>query len=151
MADEKLLNALVSRVASRELVSLVFLTIASSASLVLLSFTKDIDAFWWVSIIGIFFPVLALTYNEVTRFTIHKHDQKWIRKIINEDKETTYNSKEILEYTKTRVVRMLLSRMMLLIPVFGWIIIIPLKFVNEYENLIRGLGIVGVIITIILL
>jgi len=97
MANEKLLSALISRLASREMTSLVFLTISSSASFVLLGFVSDIDKYWWIPIIGILFPVLGLAFNEVSRLTIHKHDQELIRKIIKEDRETTYKSEEAIQ------------------------------------------------------
>lgn len=152
MTNENLLNALVSRVASRETASIALITISSTASLVLLGYVIDFkDQYGWISVLGILFPIIAFAYDEVTRLTIQKSDQKWIRKIVKCDENTTENSEEILNYTKQRTTRYVLARIILSIPLIGWIIFISINYGVEYACWYIGLGIILIIVTIVCL
>lgn len=132
MVDDKLFNFLVSRVQSREAVSLSLATITSSASLILIAifFTIEQEIQSLTIILGILFPFIALMYIETTYRGVHVYDHEWIRKLIAEehihDKKNRHvkETEDILLYTKNRILKIILVRLVFALPIFGWFFII---------------------------
>jgi len=151
MTNEKLLDFLVARLVARETAALALVTISSSASLVLLALDLESTDSWVIPVVGILFPLVGITYNEVTFRTIHTHDHEWIRKIIREDKETTFDSDKILPFEERRRFRILLARVIMFIPVAGWVILLPPKIIPNISSWVTIIGIVAIIISIIVL
>ena len=151
MVDDKLFYFIVSRVQNREAVSLAISAVTSSASLILLAlyFNQDHFLSFIAIVLGILFPLLGLAHIEITFQYIHRHDLKWIRKLVSEESKHVKKSRaieeteEILVYTKSRILRLILLRILLLLPVMGWF------FVLDYElNLGYFLGIYFTLISI---
>lgn len=142
--DEKVFNAVLNQISSRETANLALATIASSASLVLLGlvlndFIKIVnnENLWWISILGILFPLLSLAHNEITRLTIHTRQQEWIRKQTGDS--------EILRLAKGRTARIILSNIVLFIPVIGWVVMLSIEYAKEsaWLYIMVGLGIIS--------
>lgn len=136
MVDDKLFHFLVSRLQNRESVSLALSTITSSASLILLSLAlyRPESISLPLIFMGILFPLVALIYIEITYQGLHRHDHKWIKELIYEDKKWDSRSREkdeikhdILEFTKNRVLRIVLIRFLFLLPILGWLFILDWK------------------------
>lgn len=151
MTNDKLFEFLLTRLTTRETASLAFATIASSASLVLLAFGKDIADFWLIPVIGILFPAFGIAYIEITNHTIHKYDHELIRRIIKDDPETKLDSEKILVFTKRRWARLALTRILMFSPIAGWIIMMAEVFspTNATSIIIIGFFVVAVCIIMI--
>lgn len=139
MSHDKLTNYLISRISTRETVSVAITIFVASASVILLGVTLDKNHpihHLALLIIGYGFPILAIIYNEITYLSIHKNELDSIRKIIrcydnNDNNELKkddcmIDSEKISTYSKHRKWRYFLMRLILFTPIFGWTAILPL-------------------------
>ena len=143
MSHDKLANYLIARISTRETVSVAITIFVSSASVVLLGVIWDNSnqPHHLVALlaIGYGFPIVAIIYNEITYLSIHKNELDTIRKIIrcyddsdidgneSKKKDCMIDSEEILTYSKLRVPRYFLMRLMLFTPIFGWTVLLPVN------------------------
>ena len=150
MTDDKLFHVLVSRLQSRESVSLAIATITSSASLILIALFFNVKQDYPILaiILGILFPLMGLIYIEISYRGIHRHDHWWIRKIVSENNDSDKDTEKILRYEKNRKPRIILIRLILALPIFGWYFIID--FISQ-SNLIVGISVTGISVIIIIL
>lgn len=125
MSDDKLFNYLVSRVQGRESASIALATIASSASLVLLGLSIHPQSLTKV-VLGVGFVFIGFAYNEITFRTIQRNDLKTIWGLI--EKESGKEGLDKIHYEKLRRTRLLLSRSLLLFPLFGWTWIVDISY-----------------------
>ena len=148
MTDDKLFHFLVVRGQSREAVSLTLATITSSASLILIAlfFTVKQEIPALAIILGILFPLIGLVYFETTYRGIHKHDHEWKRRLIAEEhlhnnkSRTEKETEKILVYTKNRIIKIILVRLVFALPILGWFFIID-RLLVEYHFVGIGLSI----------
>jgi len=154
MPDDKLFHFLVARVQAREAVSLSLATITSSASLILIALVFSIEQeIQSLSIIlGILFPLIALFYIETTNRGIHAHDHLWIRRLVaeehkhNEKNRSEKETEKILVYKKNRIFKVVLVRLIIILPVLGWFFIIDNLLV---ENYFVGIGLSIILLGIV--
>ena len=147
MHDEKLLHFLTSRVNSRGTVYLALSTLTSSASLVLLgiffSGRTDESAYPIFVLLGVGFPAISIIYTELT-LEIHFHDLWWIRKIIQENNDSNKDTEKILVYSKYRTLRVYLSKILFIVPIFAWSLTFPDLFMIISWEIIVGWVIISV-------
>ena len=128
MSDDKLFQYLVSRVQTRETSTHAVASIASSTSLVLFglffSFTlpmPDKDIMKWIGIVS---PIIGFAYFEITFATQQSWDYNKITKIIKKD-YPEYQQDEINkiifgEKDNFAIPKMMLWRILLILPFIGW-------------------------------
>jgi len=120
VTEDKVFDHLVTRTQTRETSTLTITTIASSASLVLIGLFCYInsDLRLLFGIMGFLYPLVGITYREITYWTIQKDDYSEIKKRIPEKDRHVIDNKHggkrrrILFYSLTGI------------PVVGWIIIL---------------------------
>ena len=148
MTDEKLFQFLISRVSTRESISLALSGLTSSASLVLIAlfFLEKQELPILAIVLGLLFPLMAWIHIEISYHGIHKHDHKWIRQIIKENNDSNKDTEKILRYTKFRKVRLVLIRFIFALPLFGWYFVLDIITKSNYILAIILSIITGVII-----
>ena len=149
--EQRTFDMVLSQISNRETAMLTWASIASSASLVFLGFigfsncNNNCTEFsflannWWVGVLGIMFPILAFTSNEITRLLVHTKQQRWINKL-------TDTGCTIIK--KGRIVRLVLNDIILLVPIIGWIIALSITFAGEYACFWIGFGLVSLTIAV---
>lgn len=153
--DDRVFDYLISRTSSRESASIAVVGLASSSSLVFLGLISSQNNFHWEFFaIGIIFPVLAFTYNEITNRGLHKDDQKIINDLIaktNSEKWKHETEPNIIN-EKRRLLRLVLMRYAFLSPILGWLIILPIQFeLNLIHTILADFVFGGIILGICLL
>lgn len=125
--NSDLLNFFNTRLSSRENGMLSMATIASSASLIFLGIVlegccpKKIGLEYFF--LGIFIPIIALTYHEVTTRTIQANDHKQINCLLKQilGNDRWCKIKKYVKYKHRRKLRGVLIRIILLSPIMGWL------------------------------
>lgn len=124
----KIYDQILARRETRATTTLTMVTIASSASLLLLIFYLDIDesikrSIEYIPIMGIAVPFLALIYREITYYYIHRNDNEILNAIALKDVvegEREFFKNSIIQYNKFRPAREFLLKLLFVFPLFGW-------------------------------
>jgi len=79
--NDKTLDVLIARTNTRETSTLTIVTVAASASLILLGLysQSSLQPSWIIVVLGMAFPILSLIYRTITYYTIQKDDYEEIR------------------------------------------------------------------------
>jgi hypothetical protein len=122
---------ILARSRTRESSILAIASIASSASLILLGLTKTIgivsDHIILIYIFGILFATFGILYREITKYTIHNNDERWLkayakrystRSTILSDNKCTIP--DPLVYCRRNRVREGLIRALFILPILAW-------------------------------
>ena len=131
MSYDKLYDMILARRETRTTTTLTMATIASSASLLLFIFylqpeNLDVKSKILIPILGIVFPLIGISYREITYKYIHKHDNTILNALLLKDvnfskrREIKY---DVILYNKHRITRDFLLRLLFIFPIFGWVII----------------------------
>ena len=128
MFDDKLFHYLVSRVHTREISTHTMASIASSTSLVLLVLflsdgiiDKDNDVIRWI---GLLSPIIGFSYFEITFATQQNWDYHEISDMIKKDSSRDRDELNKIIYGKSDslvIPKMLLWRILLILPFIGWL------------------------------
>jgi hypothetical protein len=151
MADEKLLQLLLTRFQSRENTALGVATASASASLVFLGliYEKTVTLYYEFLIIGILFPAIGFVYNEITNRGIHKEEHSIIRKIIDKESSDFTNKIDIIINKKNLRKRLLFLRFLSLSPILGWLLTLQSQMsLSENNHILYDVTIFIIIIAI---
>ncbi len=141
MSDDPMFQYVLARSRARETSILAVATIASSASVILLSmyFDDKSQSIVWIPILGIIFAGLGLAYREVTKRYIHQNDEDWLKEYINmwvRDNPNELSSRLIyprcdlisrhcienpVGYSRKNYLREFIIRLLFVIPIIAWI------------------------------
>jgi hypothetical protein len=145
MAEDRF-HYILARSRTRESSILTIATIASSASLVFLALlfqaqvqvetsnkgTSDkLDKYEpWVKFFGIMFALAGIVYREVTKYSIHRNDERWLNRWFDVCYRIDLKDKQgktiddPLWYRRGARTREMVLRSLLLIPIIAWWFII---------------------------
>jgi len=133
MKYEKLYDMILARRETRTITTQNLAIIASSASLLLLILylpdAKDLQKNFGnlIPVLGIIFPIIGITYHEITYRTIHRFDNEILNNLVLNDMEDASQAKiieqDVIMYTEKRSVRGFLLYLLLIFPILGWLFV----------------------------
>jgi hypothetical protein len=133
-ANDRIFEYIVARSRARESSILAVVAIASSASLVLLGLyiqeqieKPSLLANYqpWIEIMGTSFASLGIVYREITAHYIHRNDERWIRRVVQDSsmrhlRDDKGDIEDPLNYCKKNIPRELMIRSLFVLPIIGW-------------------------------
>ncbi len=134
--DHAMFEYILARSRTRESSTLTIATVASSASLILIvlyfQLQLDVDSLFYIAVLGIAFAGTGILYREVTKYSIHENDGRWIDAYIRllhpQFLVLTYKNNEPINnplcYCGRSSFREGTLRSLLLIPIIAWFFVI---------------------------
>ena len=117
--NDKTLDVLIARTNTRETSTLTIVTVAASASLILLGlYSQDsLQPSWIIVVLGMAFPILSLIYRTITYYTIQKDDYEEIRNRI------PAKDHQIIKNENGKEGRTILYYSIVGLPILGWLLV----------------------------
>ena len=117
--NDKALDVLIARTNTRETSTLTIVTVAASASLILLGlYSQDsLQPSWIIGGLGMAFPILGLIYRTITYYTIQKDDYDEIRNRIPS------KDHKIIKNENGKEGRTILYYSIAGLPILGWLLV----------------------------
>lgn len=146
MSDDKVFDYVLARSRTRESSTLTIATVAASASLVLIALyvqamIDSLNSFdgtmafdnsrYEIALMGISFSSMGIAYREITKYTIHANDERWLHEYSKKFRNRCpilYDDEGLIrdpmQYTNGNIRREITLRSLFVTPMIFWFFIL---------------------------